>query len=240
MEGVISDLSLFGREHLLILTAVVAAAAACAAAARRPRGPGLALIRTLAVVLAANELVWYAYRLYLEGWRFPEGLPLALCDVMVWATVAAALGLHVRVVEVAYYGGVGGSAMALATPDLWAPLLSYPTVTFFLSHALVVIVNATLTFGRVVQLDRRSWWRAFGALNGYTVAIGLFNVAFGTNYMFLCAKPANPSLLDWFGPWPIYVVVSEVVALLVFVALWLPLRRAGQSSTCPHGPQARS
>ena len=56
------------------------------------------------------------------------------------------------------------------------------------------------------------------------IVVGLVNVAWGTNYLYLCSKPVNPTLLDRFGPWPLYIVVVDALALGVFWLLELPFR----------------
>jgi len=83
---------------------------------------------------------------------------------------------------------------------------------------------SALVFGRVVTLRAGAVWRAFGMLLGFAALIGAFDAAFGTNYMYLRAKPGNASLLDSFGPWPGYLIVTAVVALGLFWLLWLPVR----------------
>ncbi len=176
----------------------------------------------LGCFLAANEVIWYAYRLRTEGFRFPEALPLQLCDLTLWLTVLSGLTLNAGAFEVAYYGGLGGSTMALVTPDLWAPFPSYPTVYFFLSHGFVVATLIALAAGGLVVPRPGSVWRVWKILNLFAGGVAIFDFLFKTNYMYLCAKPASGSLLDYFGPWPIYILTGEVFALGIFWLLWLP------------------
>ena len=112
--------------------------------------------------------------------------------------------------------------MALLTPDLWAPTYSYPTFYFFAAHAFVVITPVVLAASGMIPVTFRSVWRAYGLVNLYAVAIGVFNLVFHTNYMYLCFKPEVPSLLDLFGPWPWYLLGGEVISAVVFVILYLP------------------
>jgi len=179
----------------------------------------------LGVALAVNEVVWYAYRFFVEGWRLPQGLPLQLCDASVWLTAWAAIAASPRAFELAYYWGLAGAGMALITPDLWAPCWSYPTLYFWTAHCGIVVILLLMIWGGVARPRCGSMWRAFIAANVFGLATGLFNLAFKTNYMYLCRKPVASSLLDVLGPWPWYLLAGEGAALLLFWLLWLPFRR---------------
>jgi len=220
---------LFGPAHITILAAIPATALALSAACRKSWQAASWVRRGLGCFLLVNELTWYAYRYHYEGFRFPEGLPLQLCDLTLWLTIFAALTLTRWCYEVAYYAGLAGSSMAVLTPDLWAPFPSYPTIYFFLAHGFIIIAILTLTWGKLLTPGRNSLWVAFGALNGYAFVIGLFDAIFKTNYLYLREKPVSASLLDYLGPWPIYILAGEAVALLLFALLWIPWRRAAPS-----------
>ena len=215
---------LFGPVHLLILASVPAVALLVTMAARHSRASALRTRYTLGSLLAINEVAWYAYRLHFEGFRFPEGLPLELCDLTLWLTVFTLFTLNTFAFETAYFAGLGGSAMALLTPDLWAPPASYPTIYFFLAHGMVVVCLLMLLWSKQTKPRPGSPWKVFAALNTYAGAIAVFNAIFHTNYMYLCSKPAGASIIDFLGPWPVYVFGCEAIALAIFWLLWLPIR----------------
>lgn len=228
-----SNFHLFGPAHLLILVSVpvlgLALAKWCKTSGRCAQGVRYGV----ALFLSANELVWYAFRLHYEGFRFPHALPLNLCDLTLWLTVAALLSLNQWVFELAYFAGIGGSGMALLTPDLWAPFPSYPTVYFFLAHGVLVAAILMLVWSKLAVPKPGCLRRALLLLNVYAVVIGVFNFVFGTNYMYLCSKPSGASLLDYLGPWPVYIAGGEAVALVVFWLLWLPFRSCARARHVP-------
>lgn len=214
---------LFGAWHIAILALI----AVCAwLFAKWMKRNGRQARWVLAAVLTVNEIIWYGYRYSLEGFRFPEGLPLQLCDMAVWLTVATLLLLPQAVFEFTFFAGVSGAAMALLTPDLWAPLCSYPSIYFFVAHGLIVAALIALPLSGTMLPKPGCVWRVMLVLNIYAAAVGTFNLFYHTNYMYLCEKPEGASLLDWLGPWPWYILTSQAVALVLFALLWLPFRAA--------------
>lgn len=220
-----SDFVLFGGTHWAILASVPALGWMLGWWGSRSSEAGLALRIGAGSFLLVNELIWYVFKHYRYHIPFPEGLPLQLCDLALWMTIAACFTLKPWVFEVAYFLGVGGSAQAVLTPDLWEPFPSYPTVYFFLAHTGLMIAVLALIWSGLARPRPDSLWRGMVAANVWGVAVGVFNAVFGTNYMYLCRKPGGASLLDWFGPWPWYLVAGELTAFVVFVLLWLPFRR---------------
>lgn len=222
-------LSPFGPLHLAIIAAIPVLAGGLAWATRGKPRAASAAGRLLGAALVLNELIWYAYRYGHEGFRFPAGLPLQLCDLAVWIAALAALWRSRRAAlfDLAWYWGLAGAGMAVLTPDLWAPFPSYPSLYFFAAHGGVVGTVLFLEWSHQAAPRPGSWWKAFLTVNCYAGAVGAFNAVFHTNYLYLCRKPAHASLLDLLGLWPVYLVAAEPLVLLLFWLLWLPMRRRG-------------
>lgn len=215
---------LFGPLHLSLLAAIAAIAVLLVWLARR-KDIGSRWIRVaLGYGLALNEIIWWVFRYSEEGFRFPNNLPLQLCDVTVWTTVLACLTLTPWLVEFSYFAGLAGAGMALITPDLWSPWPSYPTIYFFLAHGGIVVAIAFLVFGRITPLRPGALWRGFSMLLIYAAFVGLFDWAFKTNYMYLRSKPREETLLSVLGPWPVYLIPAFALALMLFWLLWLAAR----------------
>ena len=214
---------LFGPLHLALLASIAAIAVALPWLCRRGAIPARATRLVIGWALAANELGWWAFRYSHEGVHAPN-LPLQLCDLTVWLSVAACLTARPAIAEFAYFAGMAGAGMALLTPDLWSPWPTYPAIYFFAAHGGIVTAVALMAFGGIVRFRRGAVWRSFGWLVAYAGAVGAFNAIFGSNYMYLCRKPASATLLDKLGPWPWYLLPAAAAGLGFFWLLWLPLR----------------
>jgi hypothetical integral membrane protein (TIGR02206 family) len=226
----------FSPLHLAIVAAVPAAAWGLARIARR----GPATLRRMRLALAAlitvDTLAWYAFAAASGELDPPHGLPLDLCDVVVWIAVVALAAPRPWALDSAYYLALAGSGMAVLTPDVGRDSPAVAVVQFFVAHGAVVGSVLFLVFAGALRPRPGSWWRVLVALNVYAAALLLFNARFGTNYMYLLRKPASGTLLDLFGPWPWYLLASEVVALVLFWLLHLPFRRAAAPATATGAP----
>ncbi len=194
---------------------------------------------SLAAILAVRELTeWYAATV-----QDQRVLPLHLCDLALFALVGALVGGPSWLGELACFWGLSGSLQAILTPDLARGFPSYRWITFFLGHVLVVVGAAYLLARGMARLTWRSVWRSWLITNVYVLAAGVVNWRHGTNFGYLARKPSHPSLLDYLGPWPWYVVGMELIgvglfAVCVGVSRWVE-RRAGltgrheQETACP-------
>jgi len=226
LKGVLNaNLPLWGTTHLAIIASVPTVAAGLAFAARRCPAARSPIRWILGSFLLLNEAIWYLYQIHHGYLRFPGQLPLQLCDFAVWLAALAVLSRSAWCFDVVWYWGLCGAGMAILTPDLWTPFPSYLAIAFFLSHGGVVATILFLVWSGLMRPRPGSVWRAFIALNVVAAAVGVFDAIFRTNYLYLRQKPVNPSLLDFFGPWPFYVVLAEPLVLLLFWILWLPFRR---------------
>jgi hypothetical integral membrane protein (TIGR02206 family) len=219
-----TNFRLFGPEHLAILASLPALAALLSWIDQSPPKNRPFVRFGAAAALVLNAIVWYGY-LAFRGWlEFPGSLPLELCDATLFVTVVALTTLNPLSFDLAWYGALAGTMMALLTPDLWEPFPSFSTIQFFIAHGMVVVAVLYLVWSGRARPRPGSVWRAMLGVNVFAAFVGGFNFLFGTNYMYLRAKPQNPSLLDFLGPWPWYIAAGELLALALFSLLYLPFR----------------
>ena len=153
-------------------------------------------------------------------------VPLQLTDL---ATTVGAYALWSQrhwAVALTYYWGLVLSVQALISPVLRGPdFPHYQFLAFWAIHLLVVWAAIYLTWGR----GFRPTWRDYRFVVIVTLAWAAitltFNTIAGSNYGFLNRKPNTPSLLDLFGPWPVYVVVASVLIAIIWALMTWPWHR---------------
>jgi hypothetical integral membrane protein (TIGR02206 family) len=219
------EFTAYGPSHWAVLAVFATGAVLLVWIGRRQTD---AQARMLGRILGAlTGLIYAAVLIYsLIPPSIAWSVPLQLTDL---ATTAGAYALWSQrhwAVALTYYWGLVLSVQALISPVLRGPdFPNYQFLAFWAIHLLVVWAAIYLTWGR----GFRPTWRDYRLVVGVTLAWAVitltFNSVAGTDYGFLNRKPSTPSLLDLFGPWPIYVFVAAVLILIVWALMTWPWQR---------------
>jgi hypothetical integral membrane protein (TIGR02206 family) len=210
----------FGIQHLATLAGIFVFSLLLPLGINRFASPRAATttrwtLGTVLFTVKIGELIWYRT----ENIPWPWLLPLHLCDLAAFVTVAALFTLNTRLYEPAYYWAMAGTIQALLTPDLGAGFPGMGFWLFFVPHGLVI----TCIFFATGTLGLRPRPGSIGRVTVLTLAscvpAGVANWLWGTNYMYLREKPGAASLMDFMGPWPWYILTLVPVGL-AFMALW--------------------
>ena len=215
----------FGPAHLGALATVAVLAVSLVGLVRaRP-----ALGRAVRLVLAAGIALLVVFEFSVgirEGWLgWAAVLPLELCDAALVLAVITLLLPRRATAEVVYFWAVSGSVLAMLTPDLAWDFPRWEFVVFFGLHGLVLVAALVLVFALGLRPRPGAPLRVWAITLAWAAFVGLVDLAFGTNYMYLCRKPPSATPLDWMGPWPVYIGVGAAVALALFLLVGLPFRR---------------
>ncbi len=214
----------FSEEHVgaFAVTAVLAALLVWLVR-RRPEAEGRVRV-ALAVVLLGCSAAYVVVEASRGSVALAEVVPLQLCDFALFVGAYALLRRGQRTAELLYFWAGSAALLAMVTPDLTRPFPDWYFLSYFVLHGGLLVAAATLVFGCGMTPTRGAPLRALAWTNAYGLALGAINLTFDTNYLYLCRKPSTATMLDWFGPWPVYLLVGELVAMGGFVLLYLPFR----------------
>jgi hypothetical integral membrane protein (TIGR02206 family) len=231
MNGIPSAFHAFNAQHIITLGAISIAGILVVWVARR----GASLQRKWLRLILAFLLLGYAACFYIpQGIRhtltWQYSLPLELCNLILIACIIS-LFRPIRILtEIAYFLGGGGVLLATLTPDLGQGFPSWDFTLFFWGHGVTLLAIILLISNREFKPGKGSIVRMMIALNIYALIVGTIDAIMRWNYGYLCQKPSKPSLFDLIGPWPWYLLSTEVIALVIFLLLYLPWRVLGRSS----------
>ncbi|WP_070120922.1 TIGR02206 family membrane protein [Bacillus marinisedimentorum] len=222
---------LFSTTHLLTLTALILILFFIFLFRKPLRQKRLNLMLRLVIFLALfiSEISLHTWLGWVGIWDIRYSLPLHLSSLSLILSSILILTKSYFLFEFTYFAGVGSALQAMITPDLSQytfPHFRY--IHFFVSHGAIVAANVWMIFVEKFKPTARSLWRAFLILNIYTFLIFILNFLLNGNYMFISKKPVNPSIIDYLGPWPFYIIPLEMITLLTFWLLYLPFMIANR------------
>jgi hypothetical integral membrane protein (TIGR02206 family) len=173
----------------------------------------------------------YHYWLYKDGfWEISFTLPLQLCSVSLLLCLLLLVTDSKILFQIVYFLGIAGAIQALITPELFVGYPHFRFFQFFITHMLIIWTGLFYIFVKGYRITWKGMWFSFAFLNVAAFVAFIANIVTGGNYMFLAHKPSNPSLLDYLGPYPFYILVLEGIALTLFLIMYLPWRERRSAS----------
>jgi hypothetical integral membrane protein (TIGR02206 family) len=190
------------------------------------------------VIMLLNEVVYHLYWQHIGAWSVSTALMIQMCGLSIvllpWIFIVKPGKLGIILFELVYYWGLGGAMQALLTPDIG--LLGFPSYkffSFFISHALIILLTVYASRTLPYKITAKSMVRVIVISNIILVFIYFINKAIALlppyevgNYFVLMYPPVTGSLVDVFvqifGPSPWYFIGFELMGLVVFSILTLP------------------
>lgn len=221
---------LFGIQHMSALAMVALFSFFSYLAGRGPYSKQFNIIAFLGLSFYAISF-WRTK--FSDGAQWDLDLPLALCDITFIFCLLCFINPRPLLVTLVTYWGLGGTLQALITPDVLTAFPSWEFIFFFLGHSAIVFAVFFL-LGRAPH-DKLGGWAglrtSFSGLLVYTVTVGMMDAITGWNYGYLRVKPQGASVLDFFGPWPFYVLGGLTVGFVIFAVLALGLNKLPKAGT---------
>lgn len=214
----------FGSMHLITVAALVLAGALILYGSRRwaTREQAQSIGIAIAVFMLVQELFDRGLHVYLGDDFWNHVLPLQMCGASLFLTIVLLISRSRSLFQLLYFWGLGGGTVALLTPDTLYVFPHPLYITFFTSHALIIVGVAYV----MVNFGYRPTLRSLAATCAFTLVyvLAMFpvNALLGTNYLYLRHKPLSASPLDLLGPWPWYIPVTTAAVLGVFALLYTP------------------
>ncbi|MGW9528610.1 YwaF family protein [Paenibacillus terrae] len=185
----------------------------------KPLSEGIRWLLVTILILSEVTLnIWYVTQ---HIWDAQTSLPLELCSVTLLLSILMLSFRSRWLYPLILFAGIGGALQAVLTPNLAYAFPHYRFIHFFVAHSAIILAALYMTW---IEGLKPTWKGVGGAmlfLNGLALIVWPVDDVLGANYMFLTGKPSTPSILDVLGPYPLYILAEEVIALLFFSLMML-------------------
>ena len=225
MTSAAPNFELFGQAHLLTVLTIAAAAAGAYFIGRRlsSRGETPALVRPLGWLVIAVELARLTIEWSLLGAPWQEALPLHLCRIAALMSGWLLIRPSYRWFEVTYFFVLAAGLNALLTPEMAVGFPSPSYLLYFVAHGLPWVATLLAAGLNGYRPTFVSIHKAMLAMIVLALVVATpVNLLIGSNYFYLCQKPAGLNAVEGMGEWPTYLLGLVTAAWVSSILVWLP------------------
>ncbi|MBK9631934.1 MAG: TIGR02206 family membrane protein [Saprospiraceae bacterium] len=177
----------------------------------------------VSVLLCLMMLFKPVYRYYVGVFDPTEDFPFHLCNFLCLIYPLQAIYKKRWFFGVLYFWVLVGTFQAILTPDLQNQFPHPEYFRYWMEHCGLVMLVLHGLFVLEYKVYPKDLKNAMIGANLFLVFSLTVNFLTGGNYFYSIHKPENPSLLDWLGPWPWYLLTGQIVMLILFCIYYLPI-----------------
>ncbi|WP_456438029.1 YwaF family protein [Psychroserpens sp.] len=181
----------------------------------------LNLFNGLSVFVSLSVLSFHLYHICFEAYDVKTDLPLYLCSLIALLIPIFSFYRKYWMFEVLVFWIIAGTMQGVITPDI---AIGFPSLDYF-RYWIVHLGLLSIIFYTVFVFEMKprfkSVIKSFFALQLYVVFMVIINFLLDANYFYLNQKPKPASLLDYFGEWPYYIMITELIIIPLFLIIYL-------------------
>jgi hypothetical integral membrane protein (TIGR02206 family) len=214
----------YGPSHLTVLAIFIVGVVLIVLVGRKLRESPAeqAVRRTFAVAILSITVPLQILQFTPDEWNLQTSLPFQLCD-LAWMFAVYALWTRNRLAStITYLWGITLTTQGMLTPDLASDFPEPRFLMFWGMHLLIVWASFFLVLGLRILPTWHTYRQTVAITLAWAVSAYVFNVIAGTNYGYLNRLPKSSSLLDYLGPWPLFVVLEIAIVAVVWALLTWP------------------
>ncbi|WCO02405.1 YwaF family protein [Psychroserpens ponticola] len=179
------------------------------------------LFNGLAVFVSLSVFSFHLYYFGFESYNIKTDLPLYLCSLIALLIPIFSYNRKYWMFEILVFWIIAGTLQGVITPDIVEGFPSFDYFRYWIVHLglLSIIFYAVFVFEMKPRFN--SVFISFFALQLYVVFMVIINFVLDANYFYLNQKPESASLLDYFGEWPYYIIITQLIIIPFFFIIYL-------------------
>jgi hypothetical integral membrane protein (TIGR02206 family) len=177
--------------------------------------------RIVGIIFLVLYLSHYVLRFAIYGFDTII-LPFQLCSISMLGAIILLFTRNRSIYAFVLYAGVLGGLVSLFTPVIGYDSSYYRYYQFYASHLLLILTPFYFLFVHGYIPSKKEALKAYFTLQGLIVFMGIFNLIFDTDFMFVFLDPNKLEkfpIIRYFGGIPLYILPAEMLVALLFFGM---------------------
>ena len=180
------------------------------------------VIHHFGIFVSLSVIVYHVYAISLGNYNFATDLPLYLCSLLALIIPIFTYYRKYWMFEILVFWIIAGTLQGVITPDIPEGFPNPDYFRYWIVHLGLLMIIFYVIFVFKMKPKLKSVFRSFFALQIYVILMIGLNHLLKANYFYLNEKPKSASLLDYFGDWPYYIIIAQLIIIPLFLLIYLP------------------